>query len=197
MEGEDIKQHSKFHMVGVLKVPLPSRVPDRINTQLSRKLTPSSAQGAHGHWFKTQLYRAFLSLARDSKRCQKQAALQRDELPSFPVSPALLTGRQDRAHRAMGDHLGSGAGIMELPPLVLSPVRVASVGTGQSHSGTITLFHLGKKLQLLLCPAQWVFSQSCRELKRSRRSLDLAVPLSWLYRTKHFQLATLFFFPPP
>lgn len=39
---------------------------------------------------------------------KKQAGLQRDELPSFPVSPALLTVKQERANLAMSNYLGPG-----------------------------------------------------------------------------------------
>lgn len=39
---------------------------------------------------------------------KQQAGLQRDELPSFPVSPALLTGKQESANLAAGNDLGPG-----------------------------------------------------------------------------------------
>lgn len=39
---------------------------------------------------------------------KQQAGLQRDELPSFPVSPALLTVKQESANLATGNDLGPG-----------------------------------------------------------------------------------------
>lgn len=91
--------------------------------------------------------------------------------------------------------------VMELPPLSWAQSewhwwalgKATAVATWSNQP-----FPPGKKLQLLLCPAQLgltatagAFSQSCRELRMARRSLNLAVPLSWLYPTKHFQLAAL------
>lgn len=44
----------------------------------------------------------------------KRTSLQRDELSSFPASPALLTAEQEMANPALGDYLGPG--LAELYP---------------------------------------------------------------------------------